>query len=71
MNIKPVHKTTLRGKQRTPRALLDSLQVNPLYVNIPPGGHKPKSWLLTRNMDTNVSATRSDVDAALFPASLF
>lgn len=60
MNIKPVHKTTFRAKQRTPRSLLEGL-LPAAHFHVP--GHF-KEFALARNIDTNLNATMADVSEA-------
>jgi len=65
MNIKPVAglegKTTTRGRQQTPRSLLDSLLPNFHFVAGP--GNKQRGNLRAQQLDTNVRAL---VDECLF-----
>jgi hypothetical protein len=62
MRINPlIKKTTLTGKQRSPRSLIDGLH-KPVH-------NKPQRLGFVKNIDWNVSVTRANVDEAQFAAN--
>jgi hypothetical protein len=67
VRIKPCHvagnsKTTLRDKGTTPRSLLDGLRPAPL-IHTTSRAIQKAAW--GRSLDTTVSSSRADVDAAI------